>query len=279
MYDGHNRTFFFADYTGIKERRGVTTVNTVPTAQARLGDFSNYRDRNGNLIVDLRPGDDARRSRPGTIIRDPFPGTSSRPTGSTRSARTSRASTRCQTRVGQLRQLHLDAGSRDHGQRVLGARRSQDLGQRLVLRAVQLRQVQARRPAGPGELLSADAARRGGPVRSRAVRRRHPEHAPDDARRRVQLLEGDQVEPDQRAARRLRQDGAVHDAVGLRASRGAVARHQRASTSTTSRRGCRTSTSRISPAFRADRSSCPSTRSSSTTRSRTRWCGCAAGTS
>ncbi len=29
VYDGHNRTFFFADYAGIKERRGVTTVNTV----------------------------------------------------------------------------------------------------------------------------------------------------------------------------------------------------------------------------------------------------------
>ncbi len=55
MYDGHNRTFFFADYAGLKERRGGTTVNTVPTAQARLGDFSNYRDRNGNLIVIYDP--------------------------------------------------------------------------------------------------------------------------------------------------------------------------------------------------------------------------------
>ena len=50
LYDGHSRTFFFADYAGIKERRGVTTVNTVPTAATRTGDFSNYRDRNGNLI-------------------------------------------------------------------------------------------------------------------------------------------------------------------------------------------------------------------------------------
>src|SRR4029079_6405402 len=31
LYDGHSRTFFFADYAGIKETRGVTTVNTVPT--------------------------------------------------------------------------------------------------------------------------------------------------------------------------------------------------------------------------------------------------------
>ena len=73
MYDGHNRTFFFADYTGIKERRGVTTVNTVPTAQARLGDFSNYRDRNGNLIVIYDPAT-TRVDATGTIVRDPFPG-------------------------------------------------------------------------------------------------------------------------------------------------------------------------------------------------------------
>ena len=73
MYDGHNRTFFFADYAGIKERRGVTTVNTVPTAQARLGDFSNYRDRNGNLIVIYDPAT-TRVDATGKIIRDPFPG-------------------------------------------------------------------------------------------------------------------------------------------------------------------------------------------------------------
>ena len=35
LYDGHSRTFFFSDYAGIRERRGITTVNTVPTAAAR----------------------------------------------------------------------------------------------------------------------------------------------------------------------------------------------------------------------------------------------------
>ena len=55
VYDGHGKTFFFADYAGIKERRGVTTVNTVPTAAMRSGDFSNYRDRNGNLIPIFDP--------------------------------------------------------------------------------------------------------------------------------------------------------------------------------------------------------------------------------
>src|SRR6185295_10632761 len=38
VYDRHSRTFFFADYAGSKETRGVTTVNTVPTAATRRGD-------------------------------------------------------------------------------------------------------------------------------------------------------------------------------------------------------------------------------------------------
>ena len=73
LYDGHDRTFFFGDYAGIKERRGVTTVNTVPSAAARIGDFSNYRDRNGNLIPIYDPLT-TRFDATGRVIgRDPFP--------------------------------------------------------------------------------------------------------------------------------------------------------------------------------------------------------------
>ena len=72
LYDGHSRTFFFADYAGIRERRGVTTVNTVPTAATRLGDFSNYRDRNGNLIPIYDPLT-TRLDAQGRIVRDQFP--------------------------------------------------------------------------------------------------------------------------------------------------------------------------------------------------------------
>src|SRR6186713_1503325 len=50
-----NKTFFFFDYSGIKEERGQVFVNTVPTAATRRGDFSDYRDRNGNLIVIYDP--------------------------------------------------------------------------------------------------------------------------------------------------------------------------------------------------------------------------------
>ena len=35
LYDGHNRTFFFADYAGLNEKRGQVFVNTVPTALTR----------------------------------------------------------------------------------------------------------------------------------------------------------------------------------------------------------------------------------------------------
>jgi hypothetical protein len=73
LYDGHSRTFFFADYAGIKERRGVTTVNTVPTAATRVGDFSNYRDRNGNLIPIFDPLT-TRLDAQGRVVRDQFPG-------------------------------------------------------------------------------------------------------------------------------------------------------------------------------------------------------------
>ncbi len=55
MYDGHSRTFFFADYSGLNEKRGQVFVNTVPTAETRNGDFSNFRDASGNLITIYDP--------------------------------------------------------------------------------------------------------------------------------------------------------------------------------------------------------------------------------
>ena len=73
LYDGHSRTFFFADYAGIKETRGVTTVNTVPTAATRTGDFSSYRDRNGNLIPIYDPLTTRVDPATGRIVRDQFP--------------------------------------------------------------------------------------------------------------------------------------------------------------------------------------------------------------
>ena len=84
LYDGHNRTFFFADYAGLTEKRGQVFVNTVPTARTRAGDFSDFRDNNGNLIVIYDPL--TTRANPAfnaslpvsatnpQFLRDPFPG-------------------------------------------------------------------------------------------------------------------------------------------------------------------------------------------------------------
>src|SRR5688572_12938427 len=55
LYNGSSRTFFFADYAGLKETRGLVFVNTVPTARTRVGDFSDFRDANGNLIPIFDP--------------------------------------------------------------------------------------------------------------------------------------------------------------------------------------------------------------------------------
>ncbi len=74
-YKGTNRTFFFADYSGLKETRGLSFVNTVPTAAQRNGDFSDFRTPAGALILIYDPlttrPDPA---RPGGFLRDPFPG-------------------------------------------------------------------------------------------------------------------------------------------------------------------------------------------------------------
>jgi hypothetical protein len=69
-----NKTFFFVDYAGIKEERGQVFVNTVPTEATRRGDFSNYRDRQGNLILIYDPLTTRPNPNGSGVIRDPFPG-------------------------------------------------------------------------------------------------------------------------------------------------------------------------------------------------------------
>lgn len=50
IYDGRNKTFFFFSYEGFRQRIGQTFVESVPTLAERQGDFTDYRDKNGNLI-------------------------------------------------------------------------------------------------------------------------------------------------------------------------------------------------------------------------------------
>ncbi len=69
-----NKTFFFADYAGLKEERGTVFVNTVPTAATRRGDFSDYRAANGNLILIYDPLTTAPNPSGAGFVRSPFPG-------------------------------------------------------------------------------------------------------------------------------------------------------------------------------------------------------------
>jgi hypothetical protein len=67
LYDGHNKTFFFADYEGVRRRTSASsTLRDVPPIAFRNGDFSAY-DR---TIYNPR----TRRLENGRVIADPFPG-------------------------------------------------------------------------------------------------------------------------------------------------------------------------------------------------------------
>ena len=163
LYDGHNRTFFFADYAGLNEKRGQVFVNTVPTALTRTGNFSDFREANGNLITiydplttRLNPGvrlDPAGQRHESAVparslSQQHHPGRAHEPGRAERRQHLPAAERRR-----QLQQLHVDGRSRHHRQRLLGPRRSPDFREVVVLHALQLGAVQARRPAGTGGLL------------------------------------------------------------------------------------------------------------------------------
>jgi hypothetical protein len=44
VYDGHDKTFFFVDYAGLRSRQGLTLTGYVPTVAERSGDFSSLID-------------------------------------------------------------------------------------------------------------------------------------------------------------------------------------------------------------------------------------------
>jgi len=50
LYDGRNKTFFFASYEGFRQRVGQTFLESVPTLAERGGDFTNYLDSSGKVI-------------------------------------------------------------------------------------------------------------------------------------------------------------------------------------------------------------------------------------
>ena len=55
LYNGHDKTFFFVSYEGLRDTSAGSFTGTVPTALERTGDFSQTRDAKGNLIVVYNP--------------------------------------------------------------------------------------------------------------------------------------------------------------------------------------------------------------------------------
>jgi hypothetical protein len=75
MYDGRNQTFFFFSYEGFRNRQAsnATTVS-VPTPEMYDGDFSNWVDSQGRMIVIYDPATTRPNPNGTGFIRDPFPG-------------------------------------------------------------------------------------------------------------------------------------------------------------------------------------------------------------
>jgi len=74
-YDGRNRTFFFVNYEGFRQRQGRTILATVPQEPQRQGDFSQTRNAANQAIQIFDPL--TVRATPGVgsgNTRDPFPG-------------------------------------------------------------------------------------------------------------------------------------------------------------------------------------------------------------
>jgi hypothetical protein len=75
MYDGTNKTFFFAAYEGFMNRQASNASTfSVPTPEMYNGDFSNWVDANGRLIVVYDPATTRPNPNGTGFIRDPFPG-------------------------------------------------------------------------------------------------------------------------------------------------------------------------------------------------------------
>jgi len=73
LYNGRNRTFFFFDYEGVRDRNlNASTVNSVPTERERQGDFSQTRALDGRTIQIFNPF--TTRLVGSALTRDPFPG-------------------------------------------------------------------------------------------------------------------------------------------------------------------------------------------------------------
>lgn len=75
VYNGHDKTFWFFNYEGLREKRGLTQLFTVPTPAQLQGDFSQTFTSSGQLIQIYDPlSTKPDPAHPGQYLRDPFEG-------------------------------------------------------------------------------------------------------------------------------------------------------------------------------------------------------------
>lgn len=74
LYNGKDKTFFFFDAEGIKQRNAAAESYVVPLPAWKKGDFSNYRDDTGNLIKIYDPLSTRFDSVTKSYVRTQFPG-------------------------------------------------------------------------------------------------------------------------------------------------------------------------------------------------------------
>jgi Carboxypeptidase regulatory-like domain len=74
MYNGTNRTFFFASYEGFYNQQGSNAAfRSVPTPEMWDGDFSNWVDSQGRRITIYDPATTRPNPNGAGFVRDPFP--------------------------------------------------------------------------------------------------------------------------------------------------------------------------------------------------------------
>ncbi|MGI8992610.1 MAG: TonB-dependent receptor [Bryobacteraceae bacterium] len=74
LYNGKDKTFFFFDAEGIKQRNAASESYIVPQANWKKGDFSNYTDDSGNLIKIYDPLTTRYDPATKSYVRTQFPG-------------------------------------------------------------------------------------------------------------------------------------------------------------------------------------------------------------
>jgi len=73
VYNGRDKTFFFVNFEGFRQRQGPALNTTVPTPAQLNGDFSKTFNSAGQLVVIANPFS-VQTGATGTVTRTPFPG-------------------------------------------------------------------------------------------------------------------------------------------------------------------------------------------------------------